>query len=32
VVEGITQELKRIMTMVGASDPTRVSRDILVRD
>jgi 4-hydroxymandelate oxidase len=32
VIEGITRELKRIMTMVGAPDSTRVSRDILVRD
>jgi 4-hydroxymandelate oxidase len=32
VIEGITQELKRIMTMVGAPDPTRVTMDILVRD
>ena len=32
VIEGITQELQRIMTMVGAPDPTRVSRDILIRD
>lgn len=32
VVEGITQELKRIMTMVGAPDPTMVPRDILLKD
>jgi isopentenyl diphosphate isomerase/L-lactate dehydrogenase-like FMN-dependent dehydrogenase len=32
VVEEITQELKRIMTMVGASDPARVPREILIRD
>ena len=32
VIEGITQELQRIMTMVGAPDPTQVSRDILVSD
>jgi isopentenyl diphosphate isomerase/L-lactate dehydrogenase-like FMN-dependent dehydrogenase len=32
VIEGITQELKRIMIMVGAPDPTRVPHDILVRD
>lgn len=29
VVEGITQELKRIMSMVGASEPGAVRRDIL---
>jgi 4-hydroxymandelate oxidase len=32
VIEGITQELKRIMTMVGAPDPTRATMEILVRD
>jgi (S)-2-hydroxy-acid oxidase len=32
VVEGITQELKRIMTLVGAPDPASVSRDILIED
>jgi len=32
VVEGITQELKRIMTLVGAPDPAGVSREILIED
>jgi len=32
VVNGITQELKRIMTLVGAPEPGRVSRDIIIAD
>jgi isopentenyl diphosphate isomerase/L-lactate dehydrogenase-like FMN-dependent dehydrogenase len=32
VIEGISGELKRIMTMVGASNPGQVPRDILVKD
>jgi isopentenyl diphosphate isomerase/L-lactate dehydrogenase-like FMN-dependent dehydrogenase len=32
VVEGITQELKRLMTMTGAPDPSQVRRDILIKD
>ena len=32
VVNGITQELKRIMTLVGAPKPGRVPRDILIAD
>jgi isopentenyl diphosphate isomerase/L-lactate dehydrogenase-like FMN-dependent dehydrogenase len=32
VVNGITQELKRIMTLVGAPEPGRVPRDILIAD
>ena len=32
VIEGITQELQRTMTMVGAPDPTQVPRCILVSD
>jgi 4-hydroxymandelate oxidase len=30
VIEGITAELKRLMTMVGASRPDRVRREILI--
>jgi 4-hydroxymandelate oxidase len=32
VVNGITQELKRIMTLLGAPAPGRVPRDILIAD
>lgn len=32
VVNGITQELKRIMTLVGALEPKRVRREILIKD
>jgi len=32
VVNGITQELKRIMTLVGAPEPAQVPHDILVAD
>ncbi len=32
VVTGITQELKRIMTLVGAPDPGRIPRDVLIPD
>ena len=32
VIEGITAELKRLMTMVGAPRPDQVSRDILIQD
>jgi len=32
VVDGITQELKRIMTMVGASEPDQIHRDVLILD
>jgi isopentenyl diphosphate isomerase/L-lactate dehydrogenase-like FMN-dependent dehydrogenase len=32
VIDGITQELSRIMTMVGAADPEQVRRDILIED
>jgi len=32
VVNGITQELKRIMTLVGAPEVGRVPRDILISD
>jgi isopentenyl diphosphate isomerase/L-lactate dehydrogenase-like FMN-dependent dehydrogenase len=32
VVQEITQELKRLMTMMGASEPRHVRRDILITD
>jgi isopentenyl diphosphate isomerase/L-lactate dehydrogenase-like FMN-dependent dehydrogenase len=32
VIESITQELRRIMTMVGAAGPAQVTRDILIED
>ncbi len=32
VIQGVTQELKRIMTMVGAASPERIQRDILICD
>jgi len=32
VIKGITSELKRIMSMVGAPDPSMVKRDILIED
>ena len=32
VIDGITQELKRAMTLVGVSDPASVPRDILIAD
>lgn len=32
VVEGITGELKRLLTMTGAASPERVPRDILIKD
>jgi (S)-2-hydroxy-acid oxidase len=32
VIDGITHELKRIMTMVGAPSPAEVSRDVLIKD
>jgi isopentenyl diphosphate isomerase/L-lactate dehydrogenase-like FMN-dependent dehydrogenase len=32
VVQEITQELKRLMTMMGASEPHQVTRDILLMD
>jgi isopentenyl diphosphate isomerase/L-lactate dehydrogenase-like FMN-dependent dehydrogenase len=32
VITEITQELKRIMTMMGASEPHQVTRDILLMD
>jgi len=32
VFKGITSELKRLMSMVGASDPSKVSRNILIAD
>jgi isopentenyl diphosphate isomerase/L-lactate dehydrogenase-like FMN-dependent dehydrogenase len=32
VIDGVTQELRRIMTMVGAADPGQVRRDILIED
>ncbi len=31
VIQGVTRELARLMTMVGASDPSRISPDILIR-
>jgi isopentenyl diphosphate isomerase/L-lactate dehydrogenase-like FMN-dependent dehydrogenase len=31
VIEGITVELKRIMSMVGAANPDSVSRDVLIK-
>jgi len=32
VIKGITSELKRIMSMVGAPEPSLVKRDILIED
>ena len=32
VINGITHELKRIMTMVGTSEPGQIRRDVLIRD
>ena len=32
VIDGITRELKRIMSMVGASEPGLVRRDVLIGD
>jgi (S)-2-hydroxy-acid oxidase len=32
VINGITQELKRILSMVGASEPNLVKRDVLIED
>lgn len=32
VIEGITVELKRIMSMVGAANPDSVCRDVLIKD
>jgi isopentenyl diphosphate isomerase/L-lactate dehydrogenase-like FMN-dependent dehydrogenase len=32
VVDGVAQELKRLMTMVGAPSPEQVNRDILIGD
>jgi isopentenyl diphosphate isomerase/L-lactate dehydrogenase-like FMN-dependent dehydrogenase len=32
VIKAVTHELKRIMTMVGVSNPGRVDRDILIMD
>lgn len=32
VIGGITRELSRLMTMVGASDPGKIHRDILIVD
>ena len=32
VIEGITQELRRLMTMMGAASPGQVKRDILIED
>ena len=32
VIDGITQELKRIMTLVGVPEPGHVPRDILIAD
>jgi 4-hydroxymandelate oxidase len=32
VIDGITQELRRLMTMVGAAGPEQVRRDILIED
>jgi len=32
VIDGITQELKRTMSMVGAPEPDRISHDILIED
>ena len=31
VIQGVSRELSRLMTMVGASDPSRISPDILIR-
>ena len=32
VIEGMTVELKRIMSMVGVANPDRVSKDVLIKD
>lgn len=32
VIDGMTYELKRIMTMVGASEPKQIRRDVLITD
>lgn len=32
VIDGITTELRRIMSMVGAADPTRILRDTLIKE
>ncbi len=32
IIEGITLELKRIMTMVGSRDPGQVGRDVRISD
>jgi len=32
VIDGITQELKRTMSMVGVPEPDRVSHDVLIED
>jgi isopentenyl diphosphate isomerase/L-lactate dehydrogenase-like FMN-dependent dehydrogenase len=32
VISGITNELKRIMSMVGAPEPSLVTRDVLTED
>ena len=32
LIQGMTQELRRIMTMVGAPSPAEVPRDILIKD
>ena len=32
VIDGITHELKRIMTMVGTSEPGQIRRDVLITD
>jgi 4-hydroxymandelate oxidase len=32
VINGITQELKRIMTLVGVPEPGHVPHDILIAD
>jgi isopentenyl diphosphate isomerase/L-lactate dehydrogenase-like FMN-dependent dehydrogenase len=32
VINGMTYELKRIMTMVGASEPKQIQRDVLIID
>jgi isopentenyl diphosphate isomerase/L-lactate dehydrogenase-like FMN-dependent dehydrogenase len=31
VIQGVTRELARLMTMVGASEPAKISPDILIR-
>ena len=32
VIQGITEELRRIMSLVGATDPANISKDILIKD